>query len=182
MIAVLLADGFEEIEALGTVDILRRCGEEVKMVAVAENKIVNGGHNISVVADVNIYENYEQIVNANVVVLPGGLLGVENLSKSSKVEELIDKVIKQNGYVAAICAAPTLLSKYGLLKDRVAVCYPGMEDELTCDTYKGDEKAIISGNVITSKAAGTTEIFAQTIMKALGKEQICKEIIAKMYY
>jgi len=181
MIAVLLAEGFEEIEALGTVDILRRCGEEVKMVAVAENNIVNGGHNIPVVADVNIHENYEQIMNAEVVVLPGGLLGVENLGNSSKVEELIHEILKKDGYVAAICAAPTLLAKYGLLEDQVAVCYPGMEDELT-GAYKGVEKAVISGNVITSKAAGTTEVFAQTIMKALGKEQICKEIIAKMYY
>lgn len=182
MIAVLLADGFEEIEALGTVDILRRCGENVKTVAVAEGtNIVNGGHNIPVVCDINIYENGDQLASAEVIVLPGGLLGVENLGKSEEVERRVRSVVQRGGYAAAICAAPTLLAKYGLLEDQVAVCYPGMEDELT-GAYKGVERAVISGNIITSKAAGTTEVFAQTIMKAIGKEHICREIIEKMYY
>ena len=187
MIGVLLADGFEEVEALGTVDILRRCGEDVRLVRVSSTesseKQAIGGHDIKVECDmsVNDTEDFKNLEEADVIALPGGLVGVNNLKASSKVKELLDKRNEEGKWIAAICAAPTLLAEYGYLNGKAAVCYPGMEDQLT-GAVIGADKAVVHENIITSQAAGTTHKFAQAIMKALGKEDKCKEVISGMHY
>ena len=129
MVYILLAPGFEEMEALVPADLLRRAGLEVALTTVGP-ALVPGGHNITVQADLTL----DQITlkAGDMVVLPGGGIGVENLSACPGVETLVRRAAADElVWLAAICAAPTLLARWGLLTDKKAVCYPGLEDQLT---------------------------------------------------
>ena len=124
-VALYLATGFEEIEALATVDILRRAGIEVDMISIEKTLEVVGAHDIKVMADTLI----EKIAPSDyqMIVLPGGMPGTINLDNSSLLKEHITYFSKNKGYIAAICAAPMIIGKMGLLKDRIATCYPSVE-------------------------------------------------------
>ncbi|MEM5836520.1 MAG: DJ-1/PfpI family protein [Candidatus Aenigmatarchaeota archaeon] len=166
-ILVLLADGFEEIEAITVIDVLRRAGIEVDSVGLTGGW-VTGSHNIKVMADKKISE--VDIEKYDGIVLPGGSKGVENLLKSSKVKEFLEKANEKNKLIAAICAAPLVLAKYHILDKRRATIYPGMEKEIP---YPRDEKVVVDENVITSQAPGTALLFALAIVeKLLGKEKV----------
>lgn len=166
MVYLFLADGFEEIEALGCVDILRRAGIEVETVGVT-GKTVAGAHGINVEADILISEcGYD----AEMVILPGGSVGTDNLAASCEVASLVNDAAERNAYVAAICAAPTVLGKLGLLQGRRAVCYPGLEGRLA-GAVKSSERVCADGNFITSRGPGTTAEFSLTIVELLkGRE------------
>ena len=150
MIYVFLADGFEEIEALATVDILRRAEIEVKTVGVT-GKNVTGTHNIKVEADIYIDEATD--VSLDGVVLPGGLPGAWHLKDNQRVRELTEYCFKTKKLVAAICAAPAVLGDFGFLKGKKAVCYPGFEDRLVGAECVSDS-VVVSENIITAKGAG----------------------------
>ena len=142
MVYIFLADGFEEIEALAPVDILRRAEVDVKMVSINDKLEVTGSHGIAVHADVLLKEVSEK---ADMLILPGGMPGTLNLQKC---QPLCDMLKKADGYVAAICAAPSVLGGLGLLKGKKATCYPGFEDKLegaecVCDPV------VVSGKTIT---------------------------------
>ena len=130
MTYVFLADGFEEIEALTPVDILRRAGEKVITVGVT-GKEVTGAHGIVIVADSTIEEESTHNENPNLIVLPGGLPGADNLRANAIVRELILRADRSGALIAAICAAPRILGELGLLGGKRAVCYPGFEKYLT---------------------------------------------------
>ena len=166
MIYLFLADGFEEIEALACVDILRRAGIEVKTVGVT-GKTVAGAHGINVEADMLISECG---FDAEMVILPGGSVGTDNLAASPEVAALVEDAAKRKAYVAAICAAPTVLGGLGLLEGRRAVCYPGLEDRLTGAKSSAD-RVCIDGKFITSRGPGTTSEFALTIVEILKGRQ-----------
>lgn len=167
MVYVFLAEGFEEVEALTPVDVLRRTGAEVKTVGVG-SKNVTGSHNITVAADITVDELIKE--NLEAVVLPGGMPGTLNLEKSPYVQEYIDYAVRNDLYVCAICAAPSILGHKNLLKGRKATCFPGFEKDLFGADYT-DAPAVADGKFITGKGAGSAMEFALLIAeKICGKE------------
>lgn len=162
MIYVFLADGFEEIEALAPVDILRRGGLEVKTVGVT-GKTVTGSHGIAVTADITIDETVTDGLCG--VILPGGIPGTPNLESNARVTELIDFSREKDIITAAICAAPSILGHRGHLEGRSATCFPGFEDELK-GAKTADVPAVRDGNIITGRGAGAAMEFGFELLAA----------------
>jgi len=179
-IAVCLAEGFEEIEALSVIDLLRRGGHEVVMVSMKDDLLVGGAHSIAVKAD-EFYRavNFDEI---DMIVLPGGMPGTTNLEDHEELKALLVKFNNEKKMIGAICAAPMILGHLNILKGKKAVCYPGMEKELLGADVKKKNVAE-DGNIITSRGAGTAIDFALTIVKSLdGKEKaekLSKNIVYK---
>jgi len=174
-IAVHLADGFEEIEAVSIIDVLRRAGLEVVVVSVTGKPEVSGAHQLKIVAD-TLFErvNYDEIY---MIVLPGGMPGAANLDAHAGLKAQIRHFNKENKQLAAICAAPLVYGNLGILEGKQAVCYPGFEKYL-----KGaevlSEPVVESGNVITGRGPGTAIKFALKIVeKAVSVEKA--ELLAK---
>ena len=163
-IGIFLANGFEEIEALTVVDICRRAQIDVDVVSVQETKRVEGAHGICVDADML----YEEAVfeGMDMLVLPGGMPGTRNLEAHGGLMEQLDAFYRERKYVAAICAAPTVLGHRGMLEGREACCYPGMEKELPGAKVVYDTVAV-SGHVITSRGMGCAIDFALAITEIL---------------
>ncbi len=173
MIYLFLADGFEEIEALTPVDMLRRAGADIKTVAV-KGRSATGSHNIEVICDISVDE-IKLDGSLEAVILPGGMPGTLNLEKSDKVIEAVEYCVNNNKTVAAICAAPSILGHLGLLRGREAICFPGFEKDLT--GAKISEKAVCSdGNIITAKSMGYAVEFAEALISELVNPEKAKEI------
>lgn len=176
-VLIPLAEGFEEIEALATTDVLRRAGLEV-VLAGLPGTIVEGASGIKVIADKKI--NDVKAGDFDCVVLPGGDPGYQNLGKSKKVFDIINHMNDYQKPIAAICASPSILGKMGILDDRKATIYPGMEKDIP---RPRSGKVIVDGHVITSEGPGTAIDFALEIVKTLlgsGKEkEIKKSIVYK---
>lgn len=165
MILVLLANGFEEIEALTSVDILRRAGKDVKTVGIGSLEIA-GAHGITVKADVSEAEALALTDRLEMLLLPGGMPGTKNLDASATTDKLLEKAQADGGYIAAICAAPSVLGKRGLLRGKKAICYPGFENELLGATVC-DCGYVTDGKIITGRAMGSALDFALELCKAL---------------
>lgn len=178
-IAVMLADGFEEIEGLTVVDILRRGGVETVMVSIMGRLAVMGSHNIEVKADLLLEEL--DFADVDMIVLPGGLKGKENLENCTPLMEKVDEFHAKGKYVAAICAAPTILGHRGILQGRKAGCYGGMEDQLTGAKVSFD-KVSVDGHVITSRGMGTSVAFGLRLLALLTDEKSAEEMAAKIMY
>lgn len=172
MVYILLAPGFEEAEALVPADLLRRAEIETALVSIT-GEPVPGSHGITVTADTNL--DGVDLSKADMVVLPGGGPGHKNLGKEPRVERLVEEAAEKGLWVAAICAAPTLLGKWGLLTGKEAVCYPGMEDGLTGAQARMDRGFVVDGKIITGRAAGSVFDFGLALVEALaGKEEADK--------
>ena len=128
MVYLFLAEGFEEIEALCPIDMLRRAGIEVKSVSITSDKTVVGAHGISVLADITFADL--DIADADMLILPGGMPGTKNLLAFEPLVSMLKVFGGCGGDISAICAAPMILGRSGLLKSKIATCYPGFEDEL----------------------------------------------------
>jgi 4-methyl-5(b-hydroxyethyl)-thiazole monophosphate biosynthesis len=167
MIAILLADGFEEIEALTPLDVLRRAGLDVKTVAIT-SKIAIGSHGIPVVCDLCADEvNYDEV---SAVIFPGGMPGSLNLDASPVSDKMIDSVNKKGGIIAAICAAPLVLGHRGLLEGKRATCYPGFEKELTGAAVVSGGCVIDTsekGTVVTAAGMGVAYDFGMKLVELL---------------
>lgn len=178
MVYLFLAEGFEEIEALTPIDILRRADVPVKTVGVG-GKTVTGAHGIPVVADIT--DDDADFGDIDAVILPGGMPGTLNLKSSRKVELAILKATENDRLIAAICAAPMILGTLGLLNNREAVCFPGFEDELKGATIS--EKPVCkSGNIITACGAGVAAEFGFAILSYLKNEDETKKLRKTMKY
>ncbi len=164
MIAILLGTGFEDVEALAPCDVLRRAGAQVKLVGLESLDVV-GGQGIQVHADM-VLDDLD-ISTVEMLVLPGGLRGVSSILNCPKALETIETVAKNGGYVAAICAAPTILSKLGLLTGKNVTGYPGTETQLTGATYHGDFHVVVDGAIITAKAAGSSLTFGKVLARLM---------------
>src|ERR1035437_1282825 len=166
---IFLADGFEEIEAIAPIDIFRRAGIEVVTVSIGVRKAVNGAHGIPVLADshfsdINFSEN-------DLLFLPGGMPGTKNLGAHVGLKNLISLQVQKGEKVAAICAAPSILGKMGLLQGKEAICYPGFEKELVGATLS-ENKVVKAENIFTAKGAGVAIQFALKLVEELkGKEE-----------
>ena len=168
MVVTLLADGFEEIEALTPVDILRRCGLNAKTVGVG-GRIAVGSHGIAVACDLTPEE--VPLSEVTMVIFPGGMPGALNLDASPFTDQIIAAVMKNGGRLAAICAAPLVLGRRGLLKGLRATCYPGFEKELVGATVT-DEGVVTDGSVTTAKGMGVSLDFALELASlVVGKEK-----------
>lgn len=159
--AILFAKGFEEVEALTVVDLLRRAGIGCEIVSVSGESTVEGSHGIAVKADRVFSET--DFSDYDGVILPGGMPGTTNLAAEEKVLALLREFFAAGKLTAAICAAPTVLAKAGLLAGKRAVCYPGMEDQLT-GAIAGDTPVAVDGTVITSRGVGTAIDFSLAIV------------------
>ena len=171
MIYVFLADGFEDMEAICPIDVLKRGGLEVKTVGVGGIEITSKS---GILAKCDIGEDDIDYSKMEGVILPGGIPGVPNLKKSEAVLKAVKYAADNSLLVGAICAAPSILGEMGLLKGKKATCYPGFEEEFK-ETYTGNsvEK---DGNFITAKGAGVSLLFALELLKALKGEDKAKEI------
>ncbi|MBR6070448.1 MAG: DJ-1/PfpI family protein [Ruminococcus sp.] len=163
MIYVFLAEGFEEIEALTPVDLLRRAGKQVITVGVGDSVIV-GSHGIPVVPD-TIAQEAVLDEGLEMIVLPGGMPGTLNLEGSPYVQAAIDYCMEKNLPIGAICAAPSILGHKGLLKGRTAVCYEGFETQLDGATI-GEGSVAVDGNIVTARGAGVATQFALKLIEA----------------
>lgn len=160
-VAVFLAQGFEEIEALTVVDICRRAGIDTRTVSVGSTRTVEGSHGIPVVAD----KLFEETVfdELDMLVLPGGMPGTKHLEAHSGLMKQVDAFYEEGRYVAAICAAPSILGHRGILKGRKACCYPGFENQLEgAEVVK--ESAVRSEHVVTGRGMGCAISFALLIV------------------
>ncbi len=167
-VLLLLANGFEEVEAFTPVDMLRRSGVEVITVGVGAKEVV-GARGVKVIADIEDKCFADEAFD--MLILPGGYPGYENLDKSDFVHRMID-IAKQNGaYIAAICGAPSILGKRGEVQGKKACCYPSMEETLL-GADVSFEKVCVDGNIITSRSAATAMEFSMTLVELLcGAEQ-----------
>ncbi|MBU5574904.1 MAG: DJ-1/PfpI family protein [Candidatus Aenigmatarchaeota archaeon] len=175
---ITLADGFEEIEAISVIDILRRAGINLLVVGTTGN-FITGAHGLKVQVDKRLVDIESDIDNFDAIILPGGYPGYENLMKTPSVLKIVEKYGKSGKIVAAICGAPLILAKLGLLKDKKATAYPGFEKNFD---RPRDDPVVVDENFITSRGPGTAIQFALKIVEImLGKEKMIKvksEILA----
>ncbi|HKK96211.1 MAG TPA: DJ-1 family glyoxalase III [Anaerovoracaceae bacterium] len=179
MICIHLAEGFEEIEAITTADVLKRGGLEVNLVSITKEKMVTGSHNISVVADNLITEiNYDK---CKAIVLPGGMPGTTNLMENKYLISKIVEFDKERKLLCALCAAPMLLEKAGILKDVKATIYEGLECHIKSANYTNVE-VVKDNNIITSKGPGTAMQFALEILKELKGNDKYNEVKSSLLF
>ena len=171
---MFLADGFEEIEALCPLDLIRRAELEIKTVSVTGNLIVNGSHDIKVTAD-TLIENLDPSVEPEMVILPGGKVGAFTLNDSEGVKKYITDTYARGDYAAAICAAPLILGNLGLLEGKEAICYPGFESYLK-GAVISDKKVVRDGNIITGKGMGVSQQFGLKLVEVLKGEDAANKI------
>lgn len=172
-VCVFLADGFEEIEGLTVVDILRRAGVDTEMVSVTEERMVMGSHKIPIQADVCFKD--ADFSGTELLVLPGGMPGTLNLGACKELTKLLVQFHESGKKVAAICAAPSVLGDLGILKGKKAACYPGFESRLTGAEVVLDRVAQ-DGNVTTSRGMGTAIPFALSLVAQLVSEEKALEL------
>jgi len=162
-VAILLADGFEEIEAVTVIDVLRRALMSVRTLAL-KNRMVNGAHGISLQADGLLDDEQDQ--DFDLLVLPGGQPGSDTLRDDPRVTSLLERQFDLNRKVAAICAAPIALGAHGMLKGRRVTCYPGFESQLLGATL-GIEPVVVDGDLTSSRGPGTALAFALSLVEQL---------------
>lgn len=177
MIYTLLADGFEEIEALTVVDILRRAEINIELVSINSSKEVKGAHDITVTADKTINE----INDYDMIFLPGGYPGYINLENSAEVINILSQCDASKKYIAAICAAPSILGKQGMLHNKIACCFPGFESELKGAEVSFDE-VVVCENIITSRGAGTAHKLGFKIVELLKGKDVADRLANTMIY
>lgn len=178
LVDILLANGFEETEAIAPCDVLRRAGAEVRLVGVNGPQI-ESSHHILLAADTTIDALDDR--QPDMVVLPGGRRGVENLLASEAALELVRRAWAAGKYVAAICAAPTVLAYLGITDGRSAVCYPGMETHMGRAEMK-DEPVVMDGRLITARAAGSSMAFGLALAQALFGAEIAQSVADGVVY
>ena len=178
MVYIILGKGFEEGEAIIPCDLLRRAGVETSFAGIGGLEIT-GGHGITVKADCIAEET--DFSQAEMIVLPGGLGGVASIRGCRAVIEAVKTAYAEGRYVAAICAAPTILAELGITDGKNATCYPGMENEMGRANMVASG-AVADGNVITGKAAGTAFDFALKLISVLRGEAAAASIAAGVVY
>lgn len=179
MVYVFLAHGFEEVEALTAVDLLRRADIQVKSVSIMEEKLVYGAHGVGIEADILL--RAADFRNCAMLVFPGGMPGTTNLCNHKELIEEVKQFYADGKPLAAICAAPMVLAKAGLFDGHEATIYPGMEEELIGAVHAAGN-VVKSGQLITSKGPGTAMDFALALIEELKGEEMAREIREELIY
>ena len=174
MVYLFLANGFEEIEALCPLDLLRRAGVEVTTVGVGTD-CVTGSHGITVHADIS--DTFFCDTKPDMVILPGGMPSTTNLDASPVVDTALKAAVRNGAYIAAICAAPMVLGKRGILNGHRATCFPGFEAELTGATEIGGA-VVRDGNIITARGMGVAQEFGLELVRALRGDKVADDLRA----
>lgn len=177
MIYVLLAEGFEDIEALEPLDILRRAEIDVKTVGIS-GKSVTSAHGVTVLADMEISEVDTSVMD--MLMLPGGV-GHQRLDSSENVHELISYAVENDIYIAAICASPSIIGKRGLLSGKKYTCFPGFEGLVEGGIYSSD-KVVLDGKFLTGKGAGAAGDFGFKIVEIFKGKELADKLKAQMQY
>lgn len=178
MIYMFLADGFEEVEALAPLDILRRASLEIKTVGVT-GEYIRGAHDIIVKADIALCDIDKSLIDA--LILPGGLGGTENMDSNDTVKTLVAYANENKKLICAICAAPSILGKMGILKGKNATCYPGFEDTFEGGNYI-KQSVVKCDNFITADGMGSAYKFAFEITAALCGSETAERIKEQIQY
>lgn len=177
-VSVLLADGFEPLEVVAPVDILRRGGVSVMLVAVKDNLEVTGAQNVKITANAPL--SMVDLSAADLLMIPGGSLGVENIGLNKGATTEIARRMEADEPIAAICAGPTVLGGMGLLSGRKAVCYPTCEDGWPAGVYQPGKAVEVDNNLITATGPGTAIQFGFAILQFLEGEEVAKKVAADM--
>ena len=179
-IAAMLADGFEEVEALAVIDILRRADIKTDMISISSLKRVTGTHNIPIEADLLLedidLEEYDGIF------LPGGMPGTNKLDGCEQLCKSILDFDREKKLLAAICAAPKVYGRLGILKGRKAVCYPGFEDCLTGAEVRMKDKVVKDGHIITGRGMGTAIDLGLVLVEELRDKDTSEKLAAAIQY
>ncbi len=178
-VSIFLADGFEEIEGLTVVDLLRRADIDITMVSIMDSKKITGAHDIVVEAD-ELFENMD-FGQTKALVLPGGMPGTKYLGNHKELVDLLIEFDNSKRLIAAICAAPSVLGVNGILSSKMATSYPGFEEQLKGATLS-KEPVVQDGNVITSRGAGTAIDFSLKIIEALKDKNAADKIAKSIIY
>ena len=177
MVYVILGTGFEEVEAMAPVDILRRCGVTVKTAGIGGLQIT-GAHGITVTADCTVDELDLDVMD--MIVLPGGLGGVASINGSEAALAAVSKAWKDGKYVAAICAGPTVLARLDLTSGKTVTGYPGTESQLGDCWYVSDTPVVVDGRLITSRGPGTALLFGWKLAEILCGTEAAAQVAAGM--
>jgi len=174
---IFLAEGFEEVEALTPVDVLRRAGIEVITVSISDTIQVTGAHQITVTADACF--NDIDYKSANILVLPGGMPGTTNLFNHEGLRKLLQEFASENKWIAAICAAPMILGELGFLKGKTVTCYPGFESHLKGANVT-TQSVVTDKNIITGKGIGAAMDFSLRLVEVLTDKNTAEDLSKKM--
>ena len=173
-----MADGFETIEALTPVDVLRRCGIEVITVSITESLKVRSSHGIEIMTDTTIFES--DTLDGEMVVLPGGYPGYINLCNSNQVGEIVKHYADNNKYIAAICGAPTVLNTYSISCGSRITCHSSVTEIMQQNYILNDAPVVRDNNIITANGAGNSLPFALALAEAICDKEVIKDTIKKM--
>lgn len=179
MVYEFLATGFEEVEALAPVDILRRGGVEIKTVSVTGDLLVESAHGVAIKADL-LFEDAD-LASADLLLLPGGLPGATNLNEHEGLRKALVRQNERGGRIAAICAAPLVLGGLGLLNGKKATCYPGFEKYLTGATYTAD-LCTVDGNITTGRGPAAVLPFSYALLEQFVGAEATKAVRDGMIY
>lgn len=177
---MLFANEFEDIEALGTLDLIRRAKIEIETVSITGDKVLLTQSKVNVLADKLIEE--VNLDDYDFLIIPGGAAVMKTHLNSPITESVVNYFYNKNALIGCICAAPSILGKYGYLENKKFTCFPSFEKLVVGGTYLADAKVVVDGNIITSKAAGTTFEFAYEITKYLKSELIANHIKEAVFY
>lgn len=170
---MLFADGFEEVEALMTVDLLRRGGVDIKLASITHEMTVCGSHGIQVGMDTTLSQ--VRLEQMDAILIPGGMPGTKNLAADETVCQALTTMNQAGKIVGAICAAPSVLGKCGILNGKKATCYPGFEGQLG-DASFVDKMVVADGNVVTSRGLGTSMEFGLRLLEILVSQEKAEEV------
>lgn len=176
--AIMLGEGFEPVEAIAPADALRRAGVAVTLVSTMGEAVVEAAHGIRVTADA--LEADVDLGAFDLLVVPGGSLGVENLAKSDALAAALRERMADGRLVGAICAGPTILADLGLLEGRRAVCYPGCEGGFPAGAYQEGLGVCVDGNLVTATGPGRALDFAIACLRAVAGDAVADEVAADM--
>lgn len=178
-IKVFLADGFEEAEAIILIDLLRRARYDVETVSISSSLEVVSAHKVTVKADSVL--KFAGCAEADCLVFPGGMGGVNNLKANQEILRLIEDFYKKDKYIAAICAAPLILEEARILNGKKVTSFPGLEQSLSCGSYL-EEKVVVDGKLITSRALGTAVDMGLRLIEIFSGKQAAKSVAEAIVY
>ncbi len=173
MVYIFFANGFEEIEAFTTIDVLRRCGVEVLSISITGNRIITGAHGIAYRVDT--FLRSIELKQSDVIVLPGGMPAAATLLSSERLKRLLLEQHNRHGLIAAICAAPMILGEHGILANHKATCYPGFEEHLKNAAYTAAQLEV-DNHIITANGPGAALPFAFAIAGKMVRQSVIKKV------